>query len=307
MDQVARARDEAAGAGDTELAFSKINLALHVGAERADGYHDLESLVVFADVADAVTAQPVAHAAATTLDISGPQADPLAQTTASADNLVLRAAQAIAARASRSAGPVHLSLDKWIPVAAGLGGGSADAAATLRLLNRVWKLGLGPETLAEIGVRLGADVPMCLVSRPLVASGIGERVAPVAGMPALAVVLANPGIAVPTGAVFAGLGKEERAPLPALPPRFKSTLDLVHWLRQTRNDLIDPARVVSLKAVAAAKALAADPDCAFARMTGSGATAFGLFMSQAAAERAAERLKAAKPAWWVAAAMTGGS
>ena len=110
-------------------------------------------------------------------------------------------------------------------------------------------------------------------------------------MPALAVVLANPGIVMPTGAVFAGLGNEQRSPLPALPPRFKSTLDLVHWLRQTRNDLIDPARVVSLKAGAAAKVLAGDPDCAFARMTGSGATAFGLFMTEAAAERAAERMQ----------------
>ena len=307
MDQLVETRDEAAGAGNAEMALAKINLALHVGAQRGDGYHELESLVVFADVADALIARPAKDAAATTLDMSGPFADVLEETTASAANLVLRAAQAIAGRAARSAGPVHLSLDKWIPVAAGLGGGSADAAATLRLLNRVWKLGLGPEALAEIGVALGADVPMCLASRPLIARGIGERVTPVAGMPALAVVLANPGVVVPTGAVFAGLGKEQRSPLPALPPRFRSTLDLVHWLRQTRNDLTDPARVVSLRAGAAAKVLAGDPDCAFARMTGSGATAFGLFMSEAAAERAAGRLRAAKPNWWVAAATTGGS
>ena len=307
MDQVAGARDEAAGADNTELAPAKINLALHLGAERADGYYALQSLVVFADVADAVSARPAEDASAITLDLSGPYADLLEETTTGSDNLVLRAAQAIAARAPSHAGPVHLCLDKRIPVAAGLSGGSADAAATLRLLNRVWDLRLGPETLSEIGVALGADVPMCLASRPLVASGIGERLTPIARMPTLAVVLANPGIVMPTRAVFAGLGKEERTPLPALPPTFKSTLDLVHWLRKTRNDLVDPARVVSRKAVAAAEVLASDPDCAFARMTGSGATVFGLFMTQAAAERAARRLRAAQPDWWVTAATTGGS
>ncbi len=305
MDQVAEAIGEATGAGNTELAPAKVNLALHVGAQRPDGYHDLQSLVVFADVADVVSALPAARdAAAATLTMTGPYADLLRETTTPAANLAVRAAEAIAAHGSL---PVDLNLVKRIPVAAGLGGGSADAAATLRLLNRVWELGLSPRTLADIAVRLGADVPMCLVSRPLIASGIGEKVTPVAGIPPLAVVLAHPGIGMPTGAVFAGLGRETRSPLSTLPPKFNSTLDLVFWLRQTRNDLIDPAWVVSRQAIAAAKALASDPDCLFARMSGSGAAAFGIFMKSTAAERAAERLKAARPTWWVAAAMTGGS
>ncbi len=311
MDQLAKAIEEATGAGNSELARAKINLALHVGDERPDGYHELETLVVFADVADVVTARTAAgDATATTLDISGPYAGLLEDSTAPAANLVLRAAEAMAALSSRRrVKPVHLSLAKRIPVAAGLGGGSADAAATLRLLDRIWDLGLTlkPKKLFEIGLALGADVPMCLVSQPLVARGVGEIVTPVAGIPALPVVLAHPGVSMPTGAVFAGLGKETRAPLPALPAKFKSPLDLVFWLRQTRNDLIDPARVVSRKAAAAAKALANDPDCLFARMSGSGAAAFGIFVKPAAAERAAERLKAVKPDWWVAAAMTGGS
>ncbi len=309
MDQVAKAIEEATGAGNSELASAKINLALHVGAERADGYHNLESLVVFADIADVVTARPAPKATnATMLDIAGPYADLLTQTTAPTANLVLRAAEAMAASGSRRrVRPVHLSLAKRIPVAAGLGGGSADAAATIRLLDRLWGLELKPAKRAEIALTLGADVPMCLVSRPLIARGIGEQVTPVGGIPPLAVVLAHPGISMPTAAVFAGLGNEQRSPLPNLPPKFKSALELVHWLRQTRNDLIDPARVVSRKAVAAAKALASDPDCLFARMSGSGAAAFGIFVKPAAAERAAERIRAAKPDWWVAAATTGGS
>ncbi len=311
MDQLAKAIEEATGAGSSELALAKINLALHVGAERADGYHELESLVVFADIADVVTVRPsVDGAAKATLSLSGPYADVLKEAAAPAANLAVRAAEAIAAAAPRKrATPVHLDLTKRIPVAAGLGGGSADAAATLRLLDRVWNLKLKPETLAKIGVALGADVPMCLVSRPLVARGIGDVVTPVGGIPPLSVVLAHPGpgVQVPTGAVFAGLGKEQRSGLPPLPATFRSALELVFWLRQTRNDLIDPARVVVRKAVAAAKLLSADPDCLFARMSGSGAAAFGIFVKPSAAERAAERIKAAKPDWWVTAATTGGS
>ncbi len=310
MDQVAKAIEDATGAGNSELALAKINLALHVGAERPDGYHELESLVVFADTADVVIARPAPRdATATTLEIAGPQGDLLAGT-APADNLVLRAAEALAAAAARRrVKPVHLSLAKRIPVAAGLGGGSADAAATLRLLDRVWGLGLKPAALAKIAVDLGADVPMCLTSAPLIARGIGEQVTPVGGVPPLSVVLVHPGpgVVLPTAAVFAGLGNEKRSGLPALPAKFRSALDLVFWLRQTRNDLIDPARVVTRRAVVAAKALSADPDCLFARMSGSGAAAFGIFVKPASAERAAERIKTAKPDWWVTATTTGGS
>ncbi len=307
MDAVTKAIEEATGAGQSELASAKINLALHVGAQRADNYHAIESLVVFADLTDVVTARPAPAGGATKLDVAGPFAELLEETTDPGANLVLRAAETLAGVAGRRAGPVQLTLAKRIPVAAGVGGGSADAAATLRLLDRIWGLGLAAEKLAEIGLSLGADVPMCLASRPLVARGIGERVTPVAGLPALHLVLAHPGVIVPTRAVFEGLGNEERSPLPPLPAKFDKILDLIFWLRQTRNDLTDPARVVSRRATAGARALASDPDCLFARMSGSGATAFGIFISEAAAERAAGRLRKAKPDWWVTTATTGES
>ncbi len=308
MDEVARAIEEATGAGNSELACAKINLALHVGARRPDGYHNLESLVVFADLADAVTARPAPKGSATTLNVTGPFAELLSETTTSAANLALRAAEALARVApKRAARPMHLTLAKRIPIASGLGGGSADAAATLRLLNRVWGLKLAAPKLADIAKSLGADVPMCLVSAPLVARGIGEAITPVAGVPALPIVLAHPGVLVSTASVFAGLGNEERQPLPPLPAKFGTALDLIFWLRQTRNDLTDPARALARQATAAALALSRDPDCLFARMSGSGATAFGVFVTSAAADRAAKRIRQAKPSWWVTTAMTRGS
>ncbi len=308
MDTLAKAIEAATGADSSELAPAKINLALHVGARRADGYHDLESLVVFADLADVVTAWEVPKGAPITVEASGPFAELLQETTSPESNLVRKAAVALAAIASKRAPyPVQFTLTKRIPIAAGLGGGSADAAATLRLLQRIWDLEVAPEKLAKVALSLGADVPMCLMSEPLVARGIGDKVTPAKGVPALPLVLAHPGVVVSTAAVFEGLGNETRTPMPALPPKFASMLELIFWLRQTRNDLTDPARVVSRKANAAAKALAADPDCLFARMSGSGATAFGVFVTAAAAKRAASRLRKAKPDWWVTTAMTRGS
>jgi 4-diphosphocytidyl-2-C-methyl-D-erythritol kinase len=148
---------------------------------------------------------------------------------------------------------------------------------------------------------------MCLVSRPLVAKGIGELVTPAPGIPPLSLVLANPGVGIPTGAVFAALGKGERPPLPPLPVQFGSVADLVSWLRQTRNDLAEPAQAVARDAVAAVEALGNDPDCLLARMSGSGATAFGIFAEPPAAERAAKRLTMAQPDWWVSSTTTAGS
>jgi 4-diphosphocytidyl-2-C-methyl-D-erythritol kinase len=302
MDDVALASVDAASKGHSELAPAKINLALHVGARRPDGYHALETLVVFADLADTLTARPADGA--TTLDMAGPFAPLLTETTRSSENLILQAAAALSPGSRR---PMQFTLAKQIPVAAGLGGGSADAAATLRLLNRIWGLALAPEKLAAIGAKLGADVPMCLASRALVARGTGELITPAPGIPPLSLVLANPGFGVPTGAVFAALGKGERASLPPLPGRFASAGDLVAWLSQTRNDLTDPARAVAPDAVAAVDALGNDPECLLARMSGSGATAFGIFGEPAAADRAANRLKTAKPDWWVLPITTAGS
>lgn len=295
----------AAEGGLVEIAHAKINLALHVTGRRSDGYHNIETLAVFADYGDFVAGERL-EAGRIGLAMEGPFADALAAGRLD-ENLVLRAAEALLARAPRRIGPTGIALTKRLPLEAGLGGGSADAAATLRLLNRMWELGFTGADLAAVGAPLGADVPMCVHARPLVASGIGERVSPVAGVPELPVVLAFPGGGLPTPAVFAALERTSRPGLPPIPQRFASVLDFVFWLRQTRNDLARSAAEVSSLAGAAARALARDPDSLFARMSGSGTSAFGIFVTPKAAERAAERIAASHPGWWVVPATTRGS
>ena len=309
MKEIAAALETAiaADASRTELAPAKINLALHVTGRRPDGYHHIETLVVFADFGDMVTTAPGADGRMG-LSVKGQFAPPLAEAVPPADNLVVRAATELArAAGSRKLPGAKLVLTKRIPVAAGLGGGSADAAATLCLLNREWGLRLGHDKLAEIGLRLGADVPMCIASRPLIATGIGERLKPAHGIPAMPIVLAHPGGSLSTADVFARLARADRTSLPEAPARFRSLLDVIFWLRKARNDLEEPAIAASKTAGAAAKALRSDPECLFARMSGSGAAAFGIFTTMDAAERAAARLQEAKPRWWVVPAMTGAS
>lgn len=309
MDKLQAAIEEALvpEAAGSELAPTKINLALHVTGRRPDGYHNLETLVAFADYSDVVTAAPSSDNRMR-LSVKGPFAKKLAEASNASDNLAIKAAsELMRAAGKRDLAPVTLRLTKRIPIGAGLGGGSADAAATLRLLNRTWKLNLGMAKLAEIGIRIGADVPMCLASSPLVARGAGERITPVTGLPALPVVLAHPGVMLDTGQVFAALEPADRSPLPPLPPRFGAILDVIFWLRRARNDLAEPAAKVAKAAAAPAKVIMSDPECLFARMSGSGSAAFGIFVSLAAAERAAERIREARPNWWVAAAMTGAS
>jgi 4-diphosphocytidyl-2-C-methyl-D-erythritol kinase len=308
MDSITAALEMAivADAGQTELARAKINLALHVGGRRPDGYHLIETLVVFADYADVVSLGTGAPGRMG-LTLKGPFAQDLAEATEASDNLAMRAAVELAKAAGKHLPPTKLVLTKRLPVAAGLGGGSADAAAALRLLNRAWGLQLSDERLAEIGLALGADVPMCLLSRPLIATGIGEKTKVVTGMPAIPIVLVHPGGALPTARVFAQLAEAERQPLPPLPNRFHSLLDVIFWLRKARNDLTEAAAAVSPLAAAATKALTSDSECLFARMSGSGAAAFGIFTTMDAAERAAGRLQTSRPGWWVISAKTGAS
>ncbi|HEY5081844.1 MAG TPA: 4-(cytidine 5'-diphospho)-2-C-methyl-D-erythritol kinase [Bauldia sp.] len=306
MDEFVRAIEDAIGdgTGARELACAKINLALHVTGRRTDGYHSIESLVVFADYGDVLAAAP-SDDGRLRLTVKGEFAARLGAGTPPDDNLAVRAANELAHVAGKKrVPPTKILLIKRIPVASGLGGGSADAAATLRLLNREWNTNLSEAKLAAIGGRLGADVPMCLVSRPLLAEGIGDRITPITGVPALPIVMAHPGIAVPTAAVFANLSVADRSSLPPLPEKFGSLLDVIFWLRQARNDLAEPAARVNKAAASAAKALMRDPDCLFSRMSGSGAAAFGIFVTLEAAERAAVRLREAKPTWWVIPAMT---
>jgi 4-diphosphocytidyl-2-C-methyl-D-erythritol kinase len=295
-----------------EAAPAKINLALHVTGRRDDGYHLLESLAVFTRLGDRIEARP---APADGLALVGPFAAGLET---DAGNLVVRAREALRqAYASDADAPssgqprnavreaVSLRLSKHLPVAAGVGGGSSDAAATLKLLNRLWRLGLAPRRLAEVGGTLGADVPMCLAARPLVARGIGEAIEPVADFPPLALVLVNPGQAVATPAVFSGLAAKRNPPLPPLPraPGFSA---LAGWLAATRNDLEGPATTLA-PAIADALAALRASGAAFARMSGSGATCFGLFGTVAAAQAAATRIAQAEPSWFAAATQSMGS
>lgn len=270
-----------------EPAPAKVNLALHVVGRRPDGYHLLDSLVVFAGVGDSLAARP---AEGLSLAIDGPFAAGL---DAGPGNLVLRAA-ALARPPHRGAA---LRLTKALPVASGLGGGSADAAAALRLLARLWAAPLPPPG-AVLG--LGADVPVCLAGRPARMRGVGEALEPVS-LPPFWLVLANPGAPVATGAVFAGLSRRDNAPMTA-PGPLADAAALAAWLARQRNDLEAPALRLAPAIAETLAALAARPGCLLSRMSGSGATCFGLFAAEPPARAAAAALAAARPDWWVAAA-----
>ncbi|MBC7142112.1 MAG: 4-(cytidine 5'-diphospho)-2-C-methyl-D-erythritol kinase [Rhodobacteraceae bacterium] len=267
---------------------AKLNLALHVTGQRADGYHLLDSLVVFADIGDRVS---VAPAGALTLAITGPEAAGLG---AGEDNLVLRAARAFAA--ARGA---RITLEKNLPVASGIGGGSADAAATLTALARLWDLPLPGDAAV---LTLGADVPVCLAGRPARMSGIGEALAPVPPLPGgLAVVLVNPRVTVATPAVFRALARKDNPALEAMPERFADAEDLAGWLLRQRNDL-QAAAIGMAPVIAAVLDRIAATGPLLTRMSGSGATSFGLYGTLASAAAAAADLASAHPGWWVRAA-----
>lgn len=275
-----------------EQARAKINLALHVTGRRPDGYHELDMLVAFVDVGDEVTLAP---AGADRFDIAGPMAAGLA---ADADNLVLRAVRGFRALTGRTE-PLAVRLVKRLPVASGIGGGSADAAATLRALCRLYDHPVDDPALARLALSLGADVPMCLVGRPARVSGVGERIEPAAGRLAFGLLLVNPGVGLSTPAVFGALERRDNPPLPAL-PAIGSAADLAAFLAaDTRNDLEPPARKLAPAIGDVLAALAALPGVWLTRMSGSGATCFGLFDDKPAAEAAAARLVKDHPDWWV--------
>jgi 4-diphosphocytidyl-2-C-methyl-D-erythritol kinase len=286
----------AADSGDlADVAPAKVNLTLHVLGRRADGYHEIESLVAFADIGDRLTFVPGDTLA---LDVTGPTAAAAGE---GADNLVLKAARALAERVD-GLRLGRFSLDKQLPVAAGLGGGSSDAAAALRLLARVNDLSLDDERVRAAARVTGADVPVCLDPKARMMRGIGEVLSDPFALPELPGVLVNPGVAVPTKDVFAALA----APPLTAPAHAEDffTIDtdaaaLVSILAARRNDLEIPA--IKLQAVIAdvLEALQASPHCLLARMSGSGATCFALFGSAGAAQVAARKLKAAQPGWWV--------
>jgi len=274
-----------------EAAPAKVNLYLHVVGRRDDGYHLLDSLVVFADAGDVIRVRPDDRLS---LTVEGPFAD---QVPSDDDNLVLRAARGLAEMADVSSGAA-IVLDKRLPVAAGVGGGSADAAAALRALCDLWAVEPPPERLARLATDLGADVPACLAAVPAFLGGIGERLDPAPALPACFMVLVNPGVAVPTPPVF----KARQGPF-STPARFnESPADAQAFaaaLADRRNDLTDAAVGIAPPIAEVLAALAALPGTLLARMSGSGATCFGLFATKAEAERAAGSLRADHPGWWI--------
>jgi 4-diphosphocytidyl-2-C-methyl-D-erythritol kinase len=270
-----------------QLARAKVNLWLKIVGRRADGYHLLESLVAFADLADELAAMP---SDGLSLHIDGPQSAALS---AEADNLVLKAARLLADRAGVSP-RAALRLTKNIPVAAGLGGGSADAAAALAELVALWRIALPAEELFDLAGALGADVPMCLAGRPALASGVGERLAPTPPLPACAILLVNPGVALPTAEVFAARQGAFSAAATATRP-WGDLDDFAALLAAHGNDLEPPA--IALRPIIAdvLAALRAGAGVRYSAMSGSGATCFALYDDVARARVAASSLPAA---WW---------
>ncbi|WP_210321384.1 4-(cytidine 5'-diphospho)-2-C-methyl-D-erythritol kinase [Devosia beringensis] len=279
------------------IAPAKINLALHVTRRREDGYHDLESLVVFAALADEIEAVPDK---VDSLTIVGPFARGLG---AGETNLVSRAVAAFRARWPLAVTTgLALRLTKNLPVAAGIGGGSADAAAALRLMRSLSSHPIPVSELSDLAARLGADVPACLVSAPLLARGVGELLEVLPEFPALHIVLVNPMVPLPTADVFRRLRAHDNYPLPALPSPLTRPVQLGLWLAETRNDLQPPAVKLVPVIGEIVDHLAAAQGCMLARMSGSGATVFGLFGSSGQAHQAAQLMRAQNPEHWVAAA-----
>ena len=270
-------------------ARAKINLALHVTGRRADGYHTLDSIVAFTDIADTVT---VRDAPTLSLTITGPFAWGLSDQS----NLCL-----IAARALSPTKGAHITLHKSLPVASGIGGGSADAAATLRALCDLWSLPLPPP---EVVLALGADVPACLLGRSARMQGIGQVLTPVA-LPEAHIVLVNPGEPVPTAQVYhdldtrGDLRARDTSPLPDRLPGCADVQDLARFLADLRNDLEYPAALICPEISEVLFDLAQRKGCLLARMSGSGGTCFGLFQDEDSAFWAARMLGHAHKDWWV--------
>ncbi len=277
------------------FAPAKINLFLHVGEKREDGYHALQSLVAFADVGDALSFSPADDL---TLSIEGPFAAALAL---DGDNLVLKAARALAQWANIRTG-ARIVLTKNLPVASGIGGGSADAAAALRGLAQLWRLEMSDDERLTIAAGIGSDVPVCVSGVPSWMEGRGECLTPFEEMPEIAILLVNPGVAVSTAAVFRAL--RARRGIGLEKPAISDAAELLRFLASTANDLEAPACEVQPIVANTLRALETLPGVLLSRMSGSGATCFAIFESGNAAARAAEIFATRQPNWWVRATRT---
>jgi 4-diphosphocytidyl-2-C-methyl-D-erythritol kinase len=290
---------------ESTVATAKINLTLRIFGRRDDGFHELESLVAFAPFGDRLTLwldRPLG------LKVSGPMAagaGPLA------DNLVLRAAQALAERIE-GLRLGHFALVKRLPSGAGLGGGSADAAAALRLIAKVNRFPLEDPRIHDAARATGADIPVCLDPRPRIMRGIGEVLSAPLALPRLGILVVNPGLPLPTGSVFKALGLAPgeqlaaRSPAPSVPPPAATRDAFVTWLATERNDLERAAISIAPQIGDVLAAIGGLAGCRLARMSGSGSSCFGLFDSARAAAAAAKRLAAAHLLWWVRAGRLGG-
>ncbi|MDE2182980.1 MAG: 4-(cytidine 5'-diphospho)-2-C-methyl-D-erythritol kinase [Alphaproteobacteria bacterium] len=278
------------------LAPAKINLFLHVGDKRSDGFHALQSLVVFARMGDELALSPDRDIKVVASGRFAAGLPPAGQ------NLVHKAARALAQHAGITRG-AYISLKKNLPVSSGIGGGSADAAAALRGLARLWNLKVEHDVLRQIGETLGSDVPVCVACRPQWMEGRGETLAQVESVPAVQIVLVNPRVGVATKDVFAAL-KDRRGTGQPRPPAMRTTGDLVAFLKDTTNDLEAPARAVAPVISDVLREIAAQPGVLLTRMSGSGATCFGLFGDPDDAARAALTIGEGHPSWWVSATAT---
>ena len=286
------------------FAPAKVNLFLHVGrAEGEGGYHPICSLMAFADIGDVVSSFA---ADALSLRVSGPFAGELA---GEGDNLVLRAARALIAQARRPVAPIGLRLEKRLPVASGLGGGSSDAGAALRLLREDLGLTVGNDALEALAASLGSDGAACLWGAPALAQGRGERLSAAPGLPVVDAVLVRPPVPVSTAAVYRAFDAAGRfgdvAP-PAMPDAFEDTAELAGWLATQRNDLEAAAIAVAPQVGAVLDTLADEPEALLARVSGSGGTCFALCAGDIEAEGLAERIEAMAPDWWVQRCRLGG-
>lgn len=266
------------------FAPAKVNLTLHVTGQRRDGYHLLDSLVAFVDVGDWIT---VEAAETSSLKVTGPRA---AGVPTDPSNLVLRAAQLLGVTA-------QITLEKHLPAAAGIGGGSSDAAATLRALQDLYDL---PQPSATDVLPLGADVPVCLQPQLTRMEGIGEKLTPLGAMPEWHMILINPGVSVPTGPVFQALPTKTNPPMSDLPADWSDLTVVTGWLNTQRNDLQGPAIAAQPVIGDVLSRLENTQGCLLARMSGSGATCFGLYQDAATRDAAARQLQAGAPDWWVA-------
>jgi len=288
-------------AGDvvTVRAPAKINLYLHVTGKRPDGFHELDSLVVFTASGDTVRISPAMAGNGMQFTADGPFANIIGP---KQDNLVVRAARLMVDSCRPATQDIDIHLTKRLPVAAGIGGGSSDAAATLRALNRYWDAGFDDDRLAALGLKLGADVPMCLAREPIFVSGIGEKIQPAPSLPLFSLLLVNPGVAVPTPKVFEAFhGKFSPPAVFSDEPADVDALGAL--LSERRNDLSDAALGIAPVIGEVLQAISGQPGCLLSRMSGSGATCFGLFGDAGEAEEGRHAIHLAHPDWWCDAMM----